>query len=473
MREILLAFIFSFPLSASGQTASAPRGVIFLDICSARADHMGAYGYKRPTTPNIDTMAAEGVLFENAVSMSSWCLPNYASLFTGHTPEVHGQYVSIPYRGMPDFETTLAQKMKEAGYETAAFSGGIYFMRPWGLDRGFDKYVNVFSTGSGAPGTFAQTMPGVMEWLDEKKGKPFFLFLAVDDLHVPFQSTDPNMFDPGYEGMVNDLSVRGVPFMRDYNDYMRGALPKDATNYAKVASFAADKDNLGHLTAKYDAALHTADGRVGEFISYLKKSGLWDSSVFMLSADHGEQLGEHSLLGHTEGLYEPITHVPLIMHVPGAENMEGRRLTQLVQRVDMMPTILEMAGIGYEDLQLQGKSLAPLLKNPELELRQYAYSSNKRNLPGTSDLLIDERVIRDKRWKLHWYLYKDSYELYDLKNDPLETKDLSAKEPEVLKRLAFELMKKVEQVRPHAAGLPSEKEIRRLDLPPADTRERF
>ena len=473
MQKILLVSLLLSPFSAVGQPPAAPRGVIFMDICSTRADHIGAYGYKRPTTPNIDAIAGEGVLFENAVSMSSWCLPNYSSLFTSHTPEVHGQYVSIPYRGMPDFETTLAQKMREAGYETAAFSGGIYFMRPWGLDRGFDTYVNVFSTTSAAPGTFAQTMPGVMEWLEEKKGKPFFLFLAVDDLHVPYQATDPNMFDPGYEGMVNDLSVRGVPFMRDYNSYMRGELSKDATNYEKVARFVADKGNLKHLIAKYDAALNTADKRVGNFISYLKKNGFWDNSVFMLSADHGEQLGEHSLLGHTEGLYEPITHVPLIMHVPGEDGMKGRRLSQLVERVDMMPTILDMAGIDYSDLQLQGKSLVPVLENPELELRQYAYSSNKRNLPGTSDMLIEERVIRDKRWKLHWYIYKDSYELYDLKNDPMETTDLSSKEPEVLKRLSFELLKKVEQVRPHAPGLPSDKEFRKLELAPVGNRDRF
>jgi arylsulfatase A-like enzyme len=464
MKKLFTALLLALPAAAPALPPSAPRGVIFLDICSARADHFGAYGYKRPTTPNIDAMAGEAAVFENAVSMSSWCLPNYASLFTGHTPEVHGQYVSVPYRGMPSFETTLAQKMRAAGYETAAFSGGIYFMRPWGLDRGFDTYVNVFSTTNAAPGTFAQTMPGVMEWLDAKKGKPFFLFLAVDDLHVPFQSTDPEMFDPGYEGMVNDPSVRSVPFFRDYNSYMRGELPKDATNYARVAAFAADKDSLKHLNAKYDAALHTSDKRVGEFIAYLKKNGFWDSSVFILSADHGEQLGEHALLGHTEGLYEPITRVPLIMHAPGDAPAMGKRLPQLVERVDMMPTILDLAGINYEDLQLQGKSLAPLLADPALPFRQYAYSSNKRNLPGTADQLIDERVIRDSRWKLHWYLYKNGYELYDLKNDPLETTDVSSKEPEVLKRLSFELLKKVEQTRPHAPGLPADKGPNGIEL---------
>ncbi|OGR80932.1 MAG: hypothetical protein A2X32_00755 [Elusimicrobia bacterium GWC2_64_44] len=462
MKKTCLLLLLCLP-AAAAEPAPKPRGVIFLDICSARADHFGAYGYKRGTTPNIDAMAGSAALFENAVAMSSWCLPNYSSLFTGHVPEVHGQYVSIPYRGMPGFETTLAEKLKSAGYATAAFSGGVYFMRPWGLDRGFDKYVNVFSTATAAPGTFAETLPGVTEWLDGNKDKPFFLFIAVDDLHVPFQSLEPNMFDPGYEGMVNDPAVRGVPFFRDYNDYLRGALPEDATNYARVAAFAADKDSLGHLTAKYDAALHTADKRVGDFINYLKKSGLWDESVFIVSADHGEQLGEHGLLGHTEGLYEPITHVPLLVRAPGSA-AAGRRLKQLVQRVDMMPTVLDLAGVPYADLQLQGRSLLPLLENPDLEFRQYAYSSSKRNLPGVSDPLIEERTIRDGRWKLHWYLYKDAYELYDLENDPLETRDLAGERPAELNRLAFELLKRVEQVRPHAPGLPVDKDFSRSEV---------
>lgn len=457
-----LLFLLSLGAASAAQPPGSRQSVIFLDICSTRADHMGVYGYKRPTTPNLDAFAKDAVVFENAVAMSSWCLPAYASLFTGHVPEVHGHYANNPHRALPAFEATLAEKLKEAGYDTAAFSGGTYFMKIWGLDRGFDTYVNKFGVSKAIPGTFAETMPGVMEWLKARDDKPFFLFIAVDDLHVPYQALLPDMFDKGYKGPVNDEETRLVPFFRDYNLYMRGELPKDATNYARAAAFASDRSHLRHLTARYDAALHTADKRVGDFFRFLKENGLWDRSALIVSADHGEQLGEHSLLGHTEGLYEPVTHVPLIMRVPGAERLNGRRLKQLVERVDMMPTILDLAGVDHSGLQLQGKSLLPLLENPALELRRYAYSSSKRNLPGTPDQLIDERVIRDRRWKLHWYLYKGGYELYDLQNDPLETVDLSGREPGVLKRLSFELLKRVEQVRPHAPGLPSD----RLPPPP-------
>lgn len=453
MLKTLIAL--SLTAAFAGTPGQPPRSVIFLDICSTRADHMGLYGYKRPTTPNIDALAREGVVFENAVAGSGWCLPTYASLFTGHVPEVHGHYSNKPGRPLPDFETTLAEKLKQAGYDTAAFSGGTYFMKIWGLDRGFDTYVNKFVTSRAIPGTFAETMPGVMDWVKQRGDKPFFLFIAVDDLHVPYQALVPDMFDKGYKGLVNEERVRLVPFFRDYNLYRRGELPADATNYSRVADFvSANDENLGHLAARYDAALHTADRRVGDFLGFLKKQGLWEDSVVIVSADHGEQLGEHSLLGHTEGLYEPITHVPLVMHLPQAPHLKGKRLKQLVERIDMMPTILDLAGADYGSLQLQGKSLVPLFKDPSLELRRYAYASSKRNLPEIRDQLVEERVLRDERWKLHWYLYKDSMELYDLWNDPAETVNLADKEPAVLNRLAGELLKRVEVSRPHAPGLP-------------------
>ncbi|MFA6004166.1 MAG: sulfatase-like hydrolase/transferase, partial [Elusimicrobiota bacterium] len=133
----------------AGPAQAAERlNVVFLDICSTRADHFGSYGYPRDTTPQMDAIAKGGTLFENALSEGSWCLPSYASLFTGHVPEVHGQYTSLPARELPDFESTLAAELKGAGYKTALFSGGVYLLPEWGLTRGFDDYTNIFSTSA-------------------------------------------------------------------------------------------------------------------------------------------------------------------------------------------------------------------------------------------------------------------------------------------------------------------------------------
>ena len=435
-----------------------------IDICSARADHFGAYGYSQLTTPGFDELAKESALFENAMAQSSWCLPNYASLFTGHVPEVHGQYVNAA-GGMAEFEIPLAQRMRRAGYRTAAFSGGIYFLKAWGLDRGFDKYENLFSTGSAMPASFSELMPKALDWIGsdkEKKRKPFFIYTAADDLHAPYQSGNPDLYDPGYEGIVHDTDTLNVRFFRGYNGE-----PLDPAGPLKnkLDIFRKDPRSLGHLTAHYDAALNSVDRKVSDFIRRLKEMGLWQNTVVIINSDHGELLGEHGLLGHTQGLYEPVLRVPLMIHHPGLPQGKGKRIKDLVQRIDLTPTILDIAGASYADGELQGRSLMGLLRGKDQILRTYAYASSKRNAASWAGYDIDERVIRTQRWKLHWYAYKDRYELYDLDKDPLELHEVSARYPEQVNKLSFELLNYFEKSRPHQPGLPSGP---RQPQPPAD-----
>lgn len=444
-------FLVWFSVAAA---AEQPKlNVIMIDICSARADHFGAYGYSKPVTPGFDELARESVLFEHALAQSSWCLPNYASLFTGHVPEVHGQYVNAA-GGMAEFEVPLAQRMKRAGYRTAAFSGGVYFLKVWGLDRGFDAYENLFSTSSALPASFSQLMPKAMDWIGREKGKPFFLYTAVDDLHAPYQSEDPELYDRGYEGVAHDSDTLNVRFFRAYNGE-----PLDFSDplKGKLDLFRKDARHLAHLTAHYDAALNSVDRKVDEFIRRIKEAGLWENTVVILTADHGELLGEHGLLGHTESLYEPVTRVPLLVHYPGLGSAGGKRIKDLVERIDLTPTVLDIGGASYADGELQGRSLLGLLRGRNISPRTYAYASSKRNMASRSDLDIDERVVRDRRWKLHWYSYKGGYELYDMDNDPMELHDVSAKYPGEVNRLSFELLKHFETSRPHQPGLPSGK----------------
>ncbi|HXT02267.1 MAG TPA: sulfatase-like hydrolase/transferase, partial [Elusimicrobiota bacterium] len=149
MRALSVLLTAVFLGLAAARSAAAPN-IVVLDVCSIRADHMTPYGYSRDTTPRIEALAKSGVVFENAMAAGSWCLPNYATLFTGRYPESHGLYTNAA-RGVPAFDETLAQKLKEGGYETAAFSGGVYLIPYWGMNRGFDHYVSAFST---APGNF-------------------------------------------------------------------------------------------------------------------------------------------------------------------------------------------------------------------------------------------------------------------------------------------------------------------------------
>ncbi len=194
---------------------------------------------------------------------------------------------------------------------------------------------------------------------------------------------------------------------------------------------------------------------MGEFIKQLAKMGLDKNTVLIISADHGEMLGEKGLLNHTQGLYEPVLHVPLIIRDPDYPQQAGRRVKQQVQRIDLMPTLLDRAGVPYGNLGLQGKSLLPLLEDPQAPWREYAFARSKRNLARLANLEIDERVVRDACWKLHHYLYKDAYELYNICTDPLESVDVSKTHPEEVGRLSFELLKNVERSRPHQPGPPA------------------
>ncbi len=451
-KTVLAAAVLA--LAAAGANAARPN-FVFVDICSVRADHMGMYGYSRPTTPAMDKLARQSVVFDNAVAQSSWCLPNYASLFTGQRPEVHGLYTNEP-RGLADFETTLAERLKDGGYQTAAFSGGVYMIPEWGLNRGFDTYVNLFSTSVAGriPAPVEDNLDGVYSWLSStgtKKGEPFFLYIAVDDLHAPYHASDPDMFDRGYEGPAHDTDTMSVPFARAYSGEASGYSPAIA---AKAAAFKKDPRDIAHYQAHYDAAMRETDGRVGELLAKLKKLKLDKNTVVIVTGDHGEMLGEKGLLGHTQSLYEGVLHVPLIVRDPGYPEAAGTHDKRLIERVDLMPTILDRAGVDYSDLSLQGRSFLPLMKDPDAPWRDVAYASSRRNLASGDGYDIDERVVRDERWKLLWYAYKKGFELYDLKNDPRETKDVAAEHPDVVARLSFRLASEIEAARPHERGKP-------------------
>ncbi|HVC08579.1 MAG TPA: sulfatase [Elusimicrobiota bacterium] len=421
---------------------------ILVDICSARADHFGLYGYARPTTPNIDGLARESVVFDGAMSQSSWCLPNYATLFTGQRPEAHGLCVNDASRTLPASSELLAEGLRGAGYKTAAFSGGVYMLPAWGFARGFDVYVNKFSPADPVriPAPVDDNLPAVYDWLDAraKDKAPFFLYIAIDDTHTPYRADRPEMFDEGYAGPC-DPETRTVPFARAYSGQAAGypdAVGRKATEFKK------DIRHLAHHTAHYDAALHSADERVGRVLRRLSKAGLDSSTMVVVTADHGEMLGEKGLLAHTEGLYEPILRVPLVIRDPALPGRAGARARGIVERADIMPTILERAGAAPSPRQGAGQSFLELLRgHAPASWREAGYASSKRNVPGIIDRFVDERALRGARWKLVWSMNKKGFELYDLSADGGETRDAAPENPGIARDMAFSMLKEAERSR--------------------------
>ena len=436
-------------LGGFAHAAEPLLNVIVIDICSVRTDRIGAYGARTGLTPGLDAFAKEAATFENAWAQSSWCLPNYATLMTGHRPEVHGLVANLPFRGLPKWETTVAERMRGAGYRTGAFTAGSYTLPAWGLDRGFDVYVNRFETGEARPGRFADLVPEIDSWIAAKSTSPFFLYTTVDDLHSPYQGdADTETF----EGLALDTATLSVRFFRAYNGE---ALEPGSPLKAKLEEFRRDPRSLPAVAQRYDQAVRATDGSITRFLDSLKKRSLWDKTVIIVTSDHGELLGEQGLLGHTEGLYQPILHVPMFIRDPSRPHSAGSRVRALVERIDLPPTFLDFAGASDPRLEMQGRSLRPLLANPGAPWRRYSYASSKRNISVAADWTIDERAIRDERWKLIWSLARGGWQLYDLEKDPREERDLAAKRPDVVARLAFALQAEAEAARPHVAGRPS------------------
>jgi arylsulfatase A-like enzyme len=434
---LLLAF-------SSARAERPPLNIVVIDVCSARADHFGAFGGPAGLTPGLDAFAKDAAAFENFWAQSTWCLPNYATLLTGHRPEVHGLVADAPFRRLSEWEGTLAGRLRRAGYRTGAFSSGAHDLKTWDLDRGFDVYVDHFSTDEAKAGRFADSIPDIERFIDQSGGRPFFVYATVDDLHTPYQTDAP------YDGGP-DTATLSVDFFRAYN----GIPPPPGSPLSeRLEAFRRDPGALAAVEKRYRASLRSVDRSVSKFLAGLKKRGLWDKTIIVVTADHGESLGEHGLLGHTEGLYETTLRVPTLIHHPRFPRAAGSRISALAERIDLTPTLLESAAAPFADLELQGKSLRPLLANPSAPWRRVAYASSKRQLPA-EDWAIDERAVRDERWKLIWSGASRRWLLFDLANDPGELKDFSAERPDVVSRLALDLMAETERARTHATGRPS------------------
>lgn len=437
----------------TAENKSLNLNIIVIDICSLRADHLSFNGYFRPTTPNIDSFAKQSTYFDNFWTSSGWCLPNFASTFTGTSPEVHKML--IPSKSKLATSTPMVQEiLRDAGYyTTAGFSGSRYLTEKNGLIRGFDTFENPFPPGSLMPAiSFEENQNKVYDWLTNHKAdkKPFFLYVTVDDTHSPYYSLNPKMFDPQYQGMLDnvpntmsessDLDIAGLFFDRIYNGETIPDPPAKVIN--DVKEFNKDPKNLYHLIARYDASVNHIDLLVGQILDNIKKNGLFDRSIILITSHQGEQFGEHGLLGHVQGIYEPILRVPLIIRMPSQK--EGRRVKELTERIDIPATLLDATGIldKYKN-QFIGSSLLPLLKGNEIPWKKYIFASSKpTRIPNDSSPDVEELAVRNSQYKLIWYAYKPNhYELYDIKNDQAETKNLVKSEPKVFEELKEQLDK--------------------------------
>ena len=367
----------------SGGRPSRPNIVMIL-VDTLRADHLGAYGYPRPTSPAIDEIAATSVLFERAYSTAPWTNPTIATLFTGYYPQE--LFRVAPHRfaihqALPLAVDTLAERLRAAGYRTAALvdhpgiGPGLHY------DQGFESFHRLFQE-AGAPPWGITDPSFVFQQVDRQLAStapPFFLYLHLVYPHRPYAAP------ADYQQLFGPKFLRLGPRQRD-----------------------------GVINA-YDAEIRYTDDLIGRIVGALRQRGLWEKSWVVILSDHGEGFWEHGVAEHGNTLFDELLHVPLILHPPAARGLAPERVARPVSLVDFCPTILDLAEIELpESLRtrslIRGSSERPI----------FSESKHSGNL--------GERSVRSQGFKYIGDLQHGA--LFDLQADPGESNPLPDR-PEV------------------------------------------
>lgn len=408
-----------------------PNIVIFL-IDTLRADRIGAYGYSEaPTSPRIDALAGEAVLFEQAYAPSPWTLPSVASIFSATFICEHG-VIHDRHRLAEEYET-LAERLRSGGYRTLGLTGNPYVGADFGLDQGFDDLR--FSRRNDAK--------KVAPVLDRAGDGPFFIYIHNMEPHGGERYLGPRQ--PGFPEVEKPLREELLETFRAYRrltrvDFAARREPGVTDNSAEQRALMADLDRRletnNHL---YDAAVRLADERLGSVIDLLSDRGLWENTLFVVVSDHGEELSDHGGWQHDQSVYEELVRVPLILKLPGKQSISAR-VAEPVSLVDLAPTILAVAGLEPELNNASGIPLtaridgigdtgAPVV--PALRINRKKYYRPWKDARGDINI-----VVREGEFKAIWNAEFDRTELYDLNTDPRESNDLAAIDPDLADRLA-------------------------------------
>lgn len=398
--------------------------VLILVVDALRADHVGCLGYERNTTPFIDSLAADGVLFTQAVSNSNATRSTVPSIFTLVYPSVHGILGRDGPVLSPRF-VTLAEILKNQGYATQAYMPNGPLRRVFNFDQGFDIYDDRIM-GFGKLERYDSALPineSILSWIDGHGNKRFFMYVHYVEPHSPYHPP------PAYDKMF---------YGTDAANHVRTIEDKELERLKRSSgkTFPLEINDLNFYLAQYDAEIRYADDQIKHLLDNLQQRGLLENTAIFLTADHGEAFLEHGHWMHaTSPLYEEVIHVPLIAKLPGSER-KGLRFDGPVHTFDISATILDLLDLT-PDFTVQAKSLLPII-NGEVE-RQWEYTFVES---------LNERVLRNREWKFiirgplrrGRKALKTRQELYNLLEDPSESNNLVRQEPEKAKELRAKLL---------------------------------
>jgi len=375
------------------------RNVVIIVLDAARPDHFGCYGDGRGLTPNIDRFAASSILFRDAVASAPYTIASVSTLFTGLQPERHG--VRFATSALPADLENLAKAFNRSGYYTQALASINFLKREFGITRDCDDVIYIRQPGRG--GGYRSTLDleaiegGVREAADS--GRPVFILAHFLPPHWPYLPPQP--FDAIFES--DHEPTYSQTWMLE--------------NLLGNRLIDADFPDIQTYHLRYQNNLCYADHLVEQYLELLRRYGLFDDSLIVVTSDHGEAFGEHRAMDHNSTVYDEMIRVPMIVRMPGVE--EHREVRQQVGLIDIFPTLVELLNIELEGADLQGRSIAPLLSGRDQEPLDYYYSR-----AGSSKLIF---TLRGERYKYVHHSHRE--ELYDLINDPGETRNIFAERP--------------------------------------------
>ena len=419
-------------------TSSAQPNIVLLGIDSLRADHLSCYGYHRLTTPHLDRFASQGVLFENTFSPHIPTTSAYGMMLTGmdiFSTQLVAHRPKGPLR--PEIKT-LAEILRQQGYRTVSvgFSGRA-------SARGFDEYLNFTQMGSWSQGRVPKAqrlnelaLPALDRLVDD--GRPFFLFLRHMDPHSPYLPPQPfeRIFYHGDECDPANRSMEPVFAFEPFKHTLIDMLPPRIS----------DRE---YVNAQYDGAIAYMDACIQSIFTALEAHEIFDETIVAVNGDHGEELDEHGFWYDHHGLYDTVLHVPLMLRYP-PKLPAGRRVAGSNQHKDLVPTVLDLAGIDA-GVDFDGRSLMAMIAGEA--------ASHESEFYITECAWMRKHGWRTPQWKLIRALEPDFHfmppvELYNLVEDPGESVNLAEDLPEVVSALTARLEAWVRE-REAATGLPN------------------
>jgi len=439
-----------------GSVADAPAkgrpNVLWIVMDTARADTLHCYGNPRETSPNLDQFASEGALYEQTYSTAPWTLPAHASMFTGLLPSQHK--VTAENQLLSRKFTTAAELLRDHGYRTYCYSNNMHISKQVNLVQGFDTRLmyhcgraheselllgkireHMHLTDYGAK----ETNYAAREWISESidAEEPFFIFLNYMEIHSRYGCTSE------WSRYVDkDVTLAQVEAIE--HSHLLYAIDRAKTTPERFAL----------IRKLYDGDVNYLDARIGELLAYLDERGVLDDTLVIISADHGDEFGEHMLLGHAYGIYNSNLHVPLIVRYPKRFEA-GTRESRLTSVVDIFPTILDVTGIAWDGAaSLAGRSLLAdggprqVVSEKDMPMRWTRRDVMTSGHPRMPELYRRLKCIQDGEYKYIWG-GDGQDELYHIAQDPTEQENLIYDMPEKAREMRAQLAERIGGLPPY------------------------